>query len=211
MEKKYQKLYIWSFIIVSGIILMLLYTPLGGNLHKSTYAYQEYNNTSVNFGGRIANAPKRGKYNQSSNNDAININRSGYSVLSKPIVSPSGSSSSFNSTANYQPSNKSELSNTGGSGAPGNGMMALGSKGGSGNSGSGSVGGVGGGLFSSGNSSNSSGGVMQKGTQAGFTPADPGGSDDEEEDLGGPLPVGNGLYFLLFMALIYGLFKFKNQ
>lgn len=192
---------------------MLLYTPLGGNLHKSTYAYQEYNNTSVNFGGRIANAPKRGKYGNSSNNDAVNINnKSGYSALSRPIVSPSGSSSSFNSSAHYQPSslNKSELSNSG-SGAGGNGMMALGSKGGSGNSGSGSGGGVGGGLFSSDNSSNSSGGVMQKGTQAGFTPADPGGSGEEDEDLGAPLPVGNGLYFLLFMALIYSLFKLKNR
>jgi hypothetical protein len=135
MEKKYQKLYIWSFIIISGIILAMLYTPLGGNLHDSTFgSYDNYTTPGVNFHGKIGNAPKNGRTNQTRNyNDAMPVNSgTAYSVLSKPVVIGNTSTSQSNfQNGNYQGGglnfNKTNSGmNSGSAGSGGTGLIALG-------------------------------------------------------------------------------------
>ncbi|MBN2766164.1 MAG: hypothetical protein JXR27_07285 [Paludibacteraceae bacterium] len=216
MEKKYQKLYIWSFIIISGIILLMLYTPLGGDLHNSTYGnYDNYSSPGVNFNGRINNAPKSGRANstQTYNNNIPTNSGSGYSALSSPIVAGNGSSGSHSGTQNghYSARNLNSSNNrpTGtGSGIGGTGMIALGGNrgGGSGSStGGGSFGG--GGMFSSATPSSMTEGVMQKNDGFEESPiADPGGGDP----VGDPIPVGEGIYILLMLGIIYTYYIFRK-
>ena len=216
MEKKYQKLYIWSFIIISGLVLAMLYTPLGGNLHNSTYGnYDNYTTPGVNFNGRIGNAPKGGRATQARNyNDEIPVNSgSTYSVLSKPVVVGNNGSTSHSNlqNGNYQTgklgSSKSNDGLAGGSGS-GSGMIALGG-GRSGGSTSGATGSYsGGGLFSSTSPSATTEGVMQKGTtNFGDELADPGGGDPT----GNPIPAGDGFKVLILFGLLYGYFKYRQN
>jgi hypothetical protein len=208
MEKKYQKIYIWSFIIISGVILLLMYTPLGGNIHSSTYGNDDFRGyTRVDFSSSFKNAPKTSKNYNSNRNSNIPNQNSDYSVLSRPIVSSTPSYTTRSNSNAYQNvhSNKSKntASSNGGGGA-GGGMIALGARGSSSSAVSSSRGfSTGGGLFNS--STDGSTSTMQKAGEDEFIIADPGG----EEDLGDPLPVGDGLYLLLFFALIYGFYKFR--
>lgn len=216
MEKKYQKLYIWSFIIISGLVLAMLYTPLGGNLYTSTYGnYDKYTNPGVNYNGRIGNAPKGGRGIQTRNyNDEIPVNSgSTYSVLSKPVViGNSGSASHSNlQSGNYQAGGFGTDRNNGGllssGNAGGSGMIALGGRsGGSAGNATGSY--SGGGLFSSTSPSATTEGVMQKGTtDFGDELADPGGGDPT----GDPIPAGDGFYVLILFGLLYGYFRYRQN
>lgn len=209
MEKNYRKLYIWSFIIVSTVILLLMYTPMGGNLYQSTYGPQDYKGfTAVNFGTKINNAPKAHNRanNYQSSVPSVNQN-SNYSALSSPVVGSSSASSHLSGNWSYQSNYTASSSNkaTGSGGGGGGSMMALGSRGGSGGSGTAGGGGSfsGGGLFSS-NAPGSNSNMQKSPLDVPFLAADPGG----EEDLGNPLPVGDGLYLMLLMALAYGAYKF---
>lgn len=215
MEKKYQKLYIWSFIIISGLVLAMLYTPLGGNLHTSTYGnYDNYTTPGVNFNGRIGNAPKGGRATQARNyNDEIPVNSgSTYSVLSKPVVVGNNGSTSHSNlqNGNYQASSLGSDRSNGGlisGSAGGSGMIALGGgrSGGSAGNATGSY--PGGGLFSNTTPSATNEGVMQKGTSSsGVTLSDPGG-----DSTGNPLPVGDGFYVLILFGLLYGYFKYRQK
>lgn len=215
MEKKYQKLYIWSFIIISGIILAMLYTPLGGNLHDSTFgSYDNYTTPGVNFHGKIGNAPKNGRTNQTRNyNDAMPVNSgTAYSVLSKPVVIGNSSTSQSNfQNGNYQGGglnfNKTNSGmNNGSAGSGGTGLIALGG----GRSGGSSTGGgsfSGGGLFSSTAPSATNEGVMQKASNDLDDLADPGGGDPT----GDPIPAGDGFYLLILFCVVYAFIKFRHK
>lgn len=215
MEKKYQKLYIWSFIIISGIILTMLYTPLGGNLHSSAYGdYNNYSSPGVNFNGGIGNAPKNARTTNTRNyNDAVPVSSgSGYSALSKPVISGNTGSSSHSNLqgGNYQGSGlnalKSNNTQTGGS-AGGTGMIAIGGGGRSGGGNGGGGGFSGGGLFSTATPSSTSGGIMQKASNDLEDLADPGGGDP----VGDPIPVGDGFYILILFVMLYGFFRYRER
>ncbi|MDD3077864.1 MAG: hypothetical protein PHH37_02010 [Paludibacter sp.] len=86
MEKKYQIIYIWSFIIIGAIILILLYTPTGGNISK-TNSINNSNiiiNPTVDFESGIIN---------SQNKRVI--------VKHQPLINNFYSSQNFSSNSNY--------------------------------------------------------------------------------------------------------------
>ena len=222
MEKKYQKLYIWSFIIISGIILAMLYTPLGGDLNKSVYGeYNNYPSSGVNFNGRIGNAPKNGRATLARNyNDAVPVNSgTGHSVLSKPVVVIGGASTSgsnLQSGASYQASKPRNNDNLGGglgaSGGGGTGMIALGGRSSGGNGVSSGGGGFsGGGMFSTTAPSFETESAIQKAGEDELEDlSDPGGG----EPVGDPIPVGEGFFTLIIMVLMYSHYiyrKFKKS
>lgn len=208
MEKKYQIIYIWSFIIVSSLILLMLYTPLGGDLHQSDSDQYSIANTSVNFEGRISNLPKR-NYSQQSTSGDNNL--------------PSHSSRNFKSASVH--SNRGAINNLPNNGSSVNSKRTLSSAQSTGGS-NGNIAAAsstfGGGKLNASSSSNSqsevdnspfststpnSGSVMQRNNnETTDNLSDPGG----DELVGDPLPIGDGLYLLISMALVY-VFRLKKK
>jgi len=215
MEKKYQIIYIWSFLIISGIILLLLYTPLGGDLHYAAYNEQgRYNvapgvNFSSQVGGFSGASSSGGSYNYSPTISAYKSPN--YNAVGGANYSYSSSSTGFANSASYSGGGGLALPNRavssgGGGGSSGGGMMAV-SGGGrrSSNevsntfSGGGSLGGS---LFNT--TTLADGGVLQKGTEDEEDPLDPSG-DPVEPPLG--MPLGDEMWTLLFIALIFAFYK----
>lgn len=206
MEKKYQIIYIWSFIIISGIVLLLLYTPLGGDIHYAAYSEQDRYVVSpgVNYSNQIGSLS-----NGSSGNS------SGYGYYSSPSQYSSesfkGVSSSVNSTSGKSFNSNSGFNSTGLSLK--NGKNKTGSGGGEGsaigvsgvsrrssvneNTFANNLGGT---MLTTTNSS--TGTVMQRGTQNEEDPLDPGGDPG-----GNPLPLDNELIVLMVIAMVYLLSK----
>ncbi len=206
MEKKYQIIYIWSFIIISGIILLLLYTPLGGDLHYAAYSEQSRYAVSpgVNFDRQVGNfsggSSSGGSYN--------------YAPSQQAYVSPSfqnGGGSNFsggnslNNNSNYSggnlalSSNKIKSFGASSSGGAVGGMAAVSRKSGTEVNSTLSGGGVDGSLFNS--TAINDGGVMQRAGEE-DPPLDPGGDPTQP-----PLPIGNEIGALLFFAGIFTIYK----
>jgi len=202
MEKKYQIVYIWSFIIISSVILLLLYTPLGGGLHQSITTNNVVVNPTIDFGGKIANSPK----NLRSNYQPVNSNVEYESQEGNNIKSISNVSSGSGISQNYSSgqstlrssSSSKPISNSDGSISA---NMVLSSR--SASSQDGTVASAN--LsqpFTESSVSQSSTAVIQKASNANPTIADPGG-----DPIGDPIPVGDGLIFLLVLSLGYVGFK----
>ena len=211
MERKYQIIYIWSFIIVSSIILLLLYTPMGGDLHQSSNNEYSIVNTSVNFGGKISNSPRRSYSQQGGGENKSNVLPTYYKRNAKSVSTNNaggGTTDNF-SNGTYTVNSRSTLSSAQNAvGSTGGGAASTVFGGGKSNTtSSGSSGSYGGGANSPfSNATPSSSSVMQKATSGIDDLSDPGG----EDPIGDPLPIGDGLYLLILMVLIYGSFKFKK-
>lgn len=211
MEKKYQIIYIWSFIIVSCIILLLLYTPLGGDLHQTSSTNYTVVNTTVDFGGGIANSPKN-KVSQYRSKDETYISRAndsrGYSQSTFTSTRPTVTD---NSQANYAvgfKSNSGSQSSKGNGSGIGNSILSKSKS--SAASGEAQSGGVVVSPFSTSTpASANSGAVIQKATNDVTDLSDPGG----EDPTGDPLPIGDGIYPMTILLFIYALsifFKKRN-
>jgi len=215
MEKKYQIIYIWSFLIISGIILLLLYTPLGGDLHYAAYSEQgRYNvapgvNYSSQIGGFSGASTSGGSYSYSPSVSAYTSPSFKVSSGANYSTTTFGNSASYGGGGGLALPNKT-ISSSGGSagGSSGMGMMAAGGGGRRSSnevsnsfSGGGSLGGS---LFNTTNLAD--GGVMQKGDEddppPSGDPVDPGG-----EPTGDPLPIGNELGILLLLASVFSIYK----
>lgn len=211
MERKYQIIYIWSFIIVSAVVLILLYTPMGGNLHKAAYG-EQYRYTvapGVNYQTQVG--AFNGAYNGSggSNTEAYVSENFKHNMIGENSTITGGSNgvslgNGFGSGGGAVATTKSSKGS--GSNGGGFGGMTL-AMGGGGSSAASSGGGGGGGMpFSSSNS----GSVMQRatdGTTADDGNADPGG----EENMGDPLPLKDDLIVLAIISLIYAFYRFRNK
>ncbi len=217
MEKKYQIIYIWSFLIISGIILLLLYTPLGGDLHYAAYNEQgRFNvapgvNYSSQIGGFSGGSSSGGSYNYSPTVSAYKSPT--YNVIggggNYATSSNFGSSASYGGGGGLALSNKTITSSGGVGGSGGSGMMAVGG----GNrqssnevsntfSGGGDLGGS---LFNT--TTLADGGIMQKGTEDEAKPLDPG-----KDSSGDPLPLGDDLGILMLIASFFALYiRFKKK
>jgi hypothetical protein len=213
MEKKYQIIYIWSFIIVSGIILLLLYTPLGGDLHYAAYNEQgRYNvapgvNYSSQVGGFSGGTSSGGSYNYSPSVSAYTSpNYKAISSANYSTATNFGSSASYSGGGLALPNRT--VSGGGGAGSSGMGMMAVGGGRKSSNevsnafSGGGSMGGS---LFNT--TTLADGGVMQKGTNdeddpPPVNPLDPGGDPTNP-----PLPLGDDIKILLLFGVVFAFYK----
>ncbi|OIP84316.1 MAG: hypothetical protein AUK44_02975 [Porphyromonadaceae bacterium CG2_30_38_12] len=209
MEKKYQIIYIWAFIIVSGIVLLLLYTPLGGNLHYAAYNDQyRYMvapgvDASHQIGASFSGPSASRSYNYSI--PSIAYTSPSFKAGSGSFTtrsSPSNFSSGYSAGGGFTLSSNRSFSAGGSGGGSGLGLLAVGGGNSSDGDNNGSVGGFGGG-FNPGSSNTT---VMQRGTSGIDDELDPGG-DPTSPPLG--LPLGNELYVLLFFAASYILFKQK--
>ena len=205
MEKKYQTIYVLSFVIVAGFILLLLYTPLGGGLHKSTTIYN-VENTSVNFGGKIANAPRiKASQSHIKSEDEIKSS-SDYPKYSQSIASRKVSQAQNPGNFDYSVAGKNdnELQNRGdGIGTTNTGVYAMRKS--SDKEVNSTVGGTANSPFSA--EAGNIGPVMQKVSNGEVenTGPDPGGDGNNII-----IPVGDGLPILLIMTILY-LFVIKKR
>lgn len=209
MGRKYQIIYIWSFIIVSGVVLLLLYTPMGGNLHKA--AYGEKNRymvaPGVNYQTQVGDF--KGAYSSGSGGGQTEVYmsdnyRNGSLGNNTSVIGGTNGISTGNgfgggsaTSGGTRGSKGSDLS------GGGFGGMTLAMGGGTSSSSSGGGGGM---PFSSSGSSS----VMQRatdGTTADDTNTDPGG----EDGLGDPLPLKDDLIVLTLISVIYAFYRFKKK
>lgn len=202
MEKKYQILYIWSIIIVAGIVLLLLYTPIGGSLHQSNdISYYRYNN-GVDFGRKITNSP-RTRYVQPNVESEEEIK----SNIDLPKFKSTGIKKNRINSNNVEPTaynidkiSKPEEAGNQGAGTFSNSFFVT--KGAKNNGLNSSFQGniQKNELFANENNANTS--VMQKGTNETSNTSDPGGDPSDN-----PIPVGNGFPVLLLLSSIYFICK----
>ena len=217
MERRFQKIYVWSFIIVAGIVMLLLYTPIGGNLYTWNGDDQLYQlQPGVDFNKRITNSPGSmsggGGYNSSS------YNVPNYSYNSSPGYSAGGSGGSTESFLQggsggggaMIPETSNSLNSYGGQSSS---ETYSGSAGGSGSSGAGGGSGV------SGGTTLPSAELAQITENLGLTNDDEvtkagnqtlgnGGATDPGGDPEGPMiPVGGNVFYLLFMLIPYIAYK----
>lgn len=214
MRKNDQSIYLWSFFIVSAIVLAFLYTPLGGNLSNSPDGYYIETAPSVNFGGNIANSPKRrvtnNSYSPNANDVPQAVSTNNY-MSQRPVVSGGGASQNTNMMVDngYSVSglSLSSSTSTGGGGASGGGstgMMAV--SGGGRSQSTGNAGGGGGMMAPFSSNLENSDNTMQK-FPGGTNGLDPG----DDDDLGAPIPIGDGSWLLLLFAAIYIFIKNKAK
>lgn len=210
MEKKYQIIYIWSFIIISGIILLLLYTPLGGDLHDAAYREQGRYTVSpgVNYSSQVGSFSGAGSSSGSSStygpSQSAYISPSfqgvvggGFSSSSSPV----GSSGSMGNGGGISLSNKKINSGGGGMSGGGFGFGMGGQQAATEVTSTFSGGGnIGGSLF--GSTTINNGGVMQRGEEDENDPLDSGG-----DPTGPPLPIGDELGILLLFAGMFAFYK----
>ena len=211
MERKYQIVYIWSFIIISGIVLLLLYTPIGGELHRATSSEQYRYNTApgVNYDTQI------GRFS-GANSSGTNYGGGTPSAY----VSPNMKSGNISYNGSTAASNQSFNSGNGSAGLSGIGISktktaSSGASGGLGGitapigGGSSSSVSSGGGMSTPFAAANTGTSVMQKAGEeatAGDDELDPG--DDPN---GNPLPLGNDLLVLFSIAAIFSGYKFFRK
>ena len=212
MRKNDQAIYLWSFFIVSAIVLAFLYTPLGGNLSNSYDGYYIETAPSVDFGGRIANSPKRrvsyNSYSPNANDLPQAVSSNNY-MSQRPIVAGGGATQNTNiQFGNSYPASglslgsSAEAGSGGGASGGGTGMMAVS---GGGRSQSTSNAG-GGGMMAPFSSNVESNNTLQK-FPGGVNGSDPG----DDDDLGNPLPIGDGSWLLLLFAAVYIFIKNKAK
>lgn len=212
MEKKYQIIYIWSFIIISGVILLLLYTPLGGDLHYA--AYREQNryvvSPGVNYERQIG--AMSGISSGSDGSYGYSAAPSPYSSESFQSISGTGinTSSSIRTSSGYGGGGITTLSsrtrsNAGGGASGGLGISGVGGRKSTEVANTFSGGGnIGGSLVN--NTGTNTGGVMQRGTTAEDDPLDPGG-----DPTGNPLPLGDEMGILILFAGLFALYKWLKK
>ena len=217
MRKNDQAIYLWSFFIVSAIVLAFLYTPLGGNLSNSSDGYYIETAPSVNFGGRIANSPKRrvsyNSYSPSANDLPQAVSSNNY-MSQRPVVAGGGATQNTNTQFgnSYSASGLSLGASDGGgsggaTGGGGTGMMAV-----SGGGRSQSTSNAGGGAMMAPFSDDgiSTGGPMKSSTSESSS-IDPGFKTNEGSDSPLGTPIGDGSWLLLLFAAVYIFIKNKAK
>lgn len=214
MERKYQIIFIWSFIIISGIVLLLLYTPLGGNLHYAATGdeYRYYVAPGVNYQTQVGSFSS----NINTRKDKELISQNYIPQMSTGLGSDefnhlsSSTNSSLNSSYNnYKSVNQVSKSTQGvgiGAGSVvGANVLAGGSRSISSSVVKANEANNGGGMpFSSYNNS-----VMQKatdGTDGTDDTADPGGDPN-----GPPLPLNDELAVMLVLISFFTFYKWLGS
>ena len=204
MKNKNQIIYIWSFIILAGFILLLLYTPLGGGLKQPSTKVYKTMNKSVQFSAAIANSPKI-KTSQHKIGTETEI------LAATDLPKYTRKTKVRRNRPKKQPSTYTVISKT------------------SKNSKSNSASGIGGSLTLIGSKESSSSGGNGNGYASnirqpfsneslntnpirkspmddlGVSKHDPGG-----DPKGKPLPVGDGIPFLMASAILYSFYKYKR-
>ena len=205
MKRKQQVIFIWSFIIIASFVLALLYTPLGGNLHSAVNAGHQNFTSGVSFGGKISNSPRiKASQPYIKTEDEIKSNNN-YPKYAQNIKSSSSKNYSQETTNPYAVSGKT-IADTQTPASSGNSgtLFAAASTG----KGKGST--LESGIASANQPFSSeienSSAVMQRAGQATGDLADPGGGDP-----GAPIPVGDGIPFLLILATLYFFYSAKKN
>ena len=203
MKRKQQAIFIWSFIIIASFVLALLYTPLGGNLHSAVNAGHQNFTSGVSFGGKIGNSPRiKASQPYIKTEDEIKSNNTKYA---QNIKSSSSKNYSQETTSPYAVSGKT-IADTQTPASSGNSgtLFAAASTG----KGKGST--LESGIASANQPFSSeienSSAVMQRADQATGKVADPGGGQP-----GAPIPVGDGIPFLLILATLYFFYSAKKN
>ena len=205
MKRKQQAIFIWSFIIIASFVLALLYTPLGGNLHSAVNAGHQNFTSGVSFGGKIGNSPRiKASQPYIKTEDEIKSNNN-YPKYAQNIKSSSSKNYSQETTSPYAVSGKT-IADTQTPASSGNSgtLFAAASTG----KGKGST--LESGIASANQPFSSeienSSAVMQRADQATGKVADPGGGQP-----GAPIPVGDGIPFLLILATLYFFYSAKKN
>jgi len=57
VDKRFKEIYIWSFILVAGVILLMLYTPIGGSFYNGNKQSYVELQPGVDFSKKITSSP----------------------------------------------------------------------------------------------------------------------------------------------------------
>ena len=203
MKRKQQAIFIWSFIIIASFVLALLYTPLGGNLHSAVNAGHQNFTSGVSFGGKIGNSPRiKASQPYIKTEDEIKSNNTKYA---QNIKSSSSKNYSQETTSPYAVSGKT-IADTQTPASSGNsGTLFAAASTGKGKGSTLESGIASANLPFSSEIENSSA-VMQRADQATGKVSDPGGGHP-----GAPIPVGDGIPFLLILATLYFFYSAKKN
>ena len=200
MDKKRKSILVW-ILTWAGLLLAVLYSPVGSpDLYSPMHYYSA--NQGVDFtGAAIPNAPK----GSASGDNSSQFNMPADGDLKINSSSPSGVSSDIGgrSVSSVGSSSLSSRNNSGGS-SSGSSMSGMGTF--SGKSSKSGVSSQSTGMASlstdlTGTSDNS--GNKQS---VGYTPGS-GATDPGDDPTGDPIPVGDGWIFLLVLASVYGVWK----
>lgn len=205
MKNKNQIIYIWSFIILASFILLLLYTPLGGGLKQPSTKLYKTMNKSVQFGGAITHSPKikSSQHNKAAETEILAASDLP-SYTRKTKVSRNKIKNQSSTYAVISKTSKNSKSNS--ASGIGGSLTLIGSKESS----------------NSGGSENAyANNVRQPFSNESLNtnPLRKSPMDDSEvskHDPGGdpkgkPLPVGDGILFLMASAILYAFYKYKKK
>ena len=204
MDKRKNKIILW-FLTWAGLLLIVIYSPIGSpDLYKHQIYYNQ--NQGVNFSGAIENAPRVGNISTNENNDisipTYTAPRKNYSTYS--VDAPKKNNSSAASTVGSASGKTvSKQNNTTGNGGSFGGSSFSSSRKKADNNVSQQIGVN---TFSTDLSLNGDSTTRQS---VDYTPGS-GATDPGEDPEGPPIPVGDGYWFLMLLAVGYLVWK-KNK
>lgn len=194
MNNKQSRILIWG-LAWAGLFVAVLYSPVGSPDMYTPSTY--FQNSGVDFSTTTIQNASSGRYSGSDNLSSFEMTvgiQQGANYLS---YSPTSMGVSTSSNGFYGFSSQRNQSSTGVSQFGGSGMIAGKASGKGSNSGSGSAIGMASNL----NSSSMFEGSSNR-QSAPYTP-NSGATDPGEDPTGNPIPVGDGLPFLLVLVAIY--------
>ena len=210
MLKKRQKNIMVGLIVWAGLLIVVLYSPIGSPGLYSTQNYFVVNQSVIVHNGTILNAPKSKSVSDNNDND-LNIPEvnteltSNHPIGSYLLGSTSSGASTYGSmqTSSYQNSN----SGSGGMGIGGSFIASGRSSGSSVSSGSGII--MTNGIAALSTTSD----LSTANTRQSIINTDPvpstGGTSPGGDPTGDPIPVGDGWGLFLLMGMSYSAFKMR--
>ena len=201
MDKRKNKIILW-FLTWAGLLLIVIYSPIGSpDLYKHQIYYNQ--NQGVNFNGAIENAPRVGNISTNENNDisipTYTAPRKNYSTYS--VDAPKKNNSSAASTVGSASGKTvSKQNNTTGNGGSFGGSSFSSSRKKADNNVSQQIG------VNSFNTDLSLNGDSTTRQSVDYSPGS-GGTDPGEDPEGPPIPVGDGYWFLMLLAVGYLVWK----
>ena len=209
MKKKQNKILVW-ILVWAGLLIVVLYSPIGSpHFYSTTGNYYVVNQPVIVKNGSILNAPKTNS-EIANNSDELIIPE--VSLTSKTITSGrynSGNASSGGSSYGSMPTQSYQTTHSvlGNMSAGGSFIASGSSKSSSGSSGI---------IMTNGIATLSTTSSVSSGTtKQGIVNADPpvptsGGTSPGDDPIGNAIPIGDGWGLLLFFGICYVAFKMRG-
>lgn len=209
MNKKQKKILVW-ILVWAGLLITVLYSPIGSPDLYTTSNYYVGNQSIPTEKGTILNTPKRKFESDNNSNDAVlpDISpalKSNFSARNYQSVSVGSQGTSYSSQT--QSNQNYNSSGSGYSSSGGSSFLSVGgSHGSSGSSGITMTNGI---TTISLTSNLNNNGVTKESVTT-YT-SGTGGTDPGGDPTGDPIPIGDGCGIFIFLGILYSLIKNLNN